>query len=80
MKKIGALILGVVMSVMILTVSVSAATSHTVVTGDTMWKIAVKYEVGLSELREANPQIANSNLIYPGQVLTIPTTDSAILK
>ncbi|MBQ9120807.1 MAG: SafA/ExsA family spore coat assembly protein [Clostridia bacterium] len=80
MKKIGALILGVVMSVMILTVSVSAATSHTVVTGDTMWKIAVKYEVGLSELREANPQIANSNLIYPGQVLTIPTTDSAILN
>ena len=45
-----------------------------------MWKIAVKYEVGLSELRSANPQIANADLIYPGQVLQIPTTDSAVVN
>ena len=57
---------------------VSAATSHKVVSGDTMWKIAVKYEVGLSELKSANPQILNPDLIYPGQVLNIPTADSTV--
>jgi uncharacterized YkwD family protein/spore coat assembly protein SafA len=44
-----------------------------------MWKIAVKYQVGLSEIKAANPQIANPDRIYPGQVLTIPTTDSSIV-
>ena len=56
----------------------SAATAHTVVKGDTMWKIAVTYEVGLSEIKAANPQIVNPDLIYPGQVLQIPTTDTAV--
>ncbi len=46
--------------------------THTVVRGDTMWKIAAKYQVGTSELIGANPQIANPDLIYPGQVLTVP--------
>lgn len=59
-------------------IAASAATSHKVVSGDTMWKIAVKYEVGLSELKSANPQIKNPNLIYPDQVLTIPVTDSSV--
>lgn len=51
------------------------AATHTVVRGDSMWKIAVRYQVGLSELISANPQIKNPSLIYPGQVLTIPTID-----
>lgn len=54
------------------------ATSHTVVPGDTMWKLAVKYQVGTSEIIAANPQVANPNLIYPGDVLTIPTVDSGV--
>ena len=56
----------------------AAALSHTVVKGDTMWKLAVKYEVGTSEIIGANPQIINPNLIYPGQVLTIPELDSSV--
>ncbi len=56
----------------------SAATTHKVVAGDTMWKIAVRYEVGLSEIRNANSQIPNPNLIYPGQILNIPTVDSTV--
>lgn len=52
-----------------------AAAYHTVVKGDTMWRIAVKHEVGLSEMKSANPEIENPDLIYPGQVLTIPTND-----
>ena len=49
-----------------------ATTSYTVRSGDSMWKIAVKYEVGISELIKANPQIKNPALIYVGQVITIP--------
>ncbi|WP_082153604.1 SafA/ExsA family spore coat assembly protein [Bacillus sp. LL01] len=49
-----------------------AATSHTVQSGDTMWKIAVKYQVGVSELIAANSTVKNPDLIYPGQRITIP--------
>ena len=56
----------------------AAGISHTVVKGDTMWKLAVKYEVGTSEIIQANTHISNPNLIYPGQVLTIPQTNSAV--
>lgn len=48
---------------------------YTVVAGDTMWKIAVKYQIGLSELIKANPQISNPSLIYVGQVINIPSID-----
>lgn len=50
--------------------------TYTVQSGDSMWKIAVKYEIGLSELAKANPQIKNLALIYPGQKITIPNIDS----
>lgn len=53
--------------------------SHTVVKGDTMWKIASKYQVGTSEVIHANPQISDPNLIYPGQILKIPQEDSSVL-
>lgn len=80
MKKLFVFVLSVVMIAVMFLVNVSAATSHTVVSGDTMWKIAVKYQVGVSEIKSANPQISNPNLIYPGQVLNIPTTDSSVLN
>ena len=56
----------------------AAAASHTVVKGDTMWKIAAKYQVGTAEIIAANPQIANPNLIYPGQILTVPEVDAQV--
>ena len=49
--------------------------THTVVPGDTMWKISVRYQIGLSEIIAANPHIKNPNLIYPGQKLTVPNMD-----
>ena len=52
--------------------------THTVVSGDTMWKMAVRYHVGLSEIISANPHIKNPNLIYPGDTLYIPLTDSDV--
>ncbi len=54
--------------------------SYTVVKGDSMWKIAVKHEVGLSEIKSANLHITNPDLIYPGQVLNIPKNDAAVLN
>lgn len=78
MKKMFLYIACIAILAGVLMTAVSAATTHTVVSGDTMWKIAVRYEVGLSELKAANPQITNAALIYPGQVLHIPTTDSAV--
>lgn len=64
-------------SVLVFSVLASAATTHTVVKGDSMWKIAVKYQVGLSEIIGANPHIANPALIYPGQSITIPSVDAS---
>ncbi len=56
----------------------AAGLSHTVAAGDTMWKLAVKYQVGTSEIIQANPQVANPDLIYPGQVLSIPQISSSV--
>lgn len=60
------------------TASASAGLSHTVVKGDTMWKLAVKYEVGTKEIIDANPEVSDPDLIYPGQVLRIPQIDSTV--
>lgn len=54
-------------------ISVEASTqSHTVVSGDTLWKIAVKYQVGVTEIIKINTQLQNPNLIYPGMKISIP--------
>ncbi|MFC4103086.1 SafA/ExsA family spore coat assembly protein [Paenibacillus xanthanilyticus] len=53
-------------------VSAADTDTYTVKPGDTMWYISVRYQIGLSEIIKANPQIANPALIYPGQRLTIP--------
>ena len=58
--------------------SAAGNTTHTVASGDTMWKISVKYQTGLSEIINANPQIEDPALIYPGQVLTIPGKDAQV--
>ena len=46
--------------------------SHTVKSGDTLWDIARAKGVSLQALIAANPQIANPDLIYPGQQIHIP--------
>ena len=40
---------------------------YSVVSGDTLYAIARKYALSLTELVALNPQIKNPNLIYPGQ-------------
>ncbi|QNU67741.1 SafA/ExsA family spore coat assembly protein [Ruminiclostridium herbifermentans] len=73
MKKKILLVL-IILSVCI--VEVSAQTTYTVKSGDSIWKIAVKYETGVSEILAKNPQVKNPSLIYPGQKLTIPDQSS----
>lgn len=46
--------------------------TYTVQPGDSLWKISVKYQVGLSEIIAANPQFSNPSLIYPGDKVTVP--------
>jgi tyrosinase len=40
--------------------------------GDTLTAIATRFGVSLAALIAANPQITNPNLIFPGQIITIP--------
>ena len=80
MRKLFTSLLFMISIIVIMSIGASAATTHTVIEGDSMWKIAVKYEMGLSEIREANPQIPNPNLIYPGDILNIPSIDSNVLN
>ncbi|MFN8404823.1 MAG: LysM peptidoglycan-binding domain-containing protein, partial [Anaerolineales bacterium] len=46
----------------------------TVVSGDTLRKIAERCGTTVSALQRANPSIGSGNLIYPGQVLQLPGT------
>lgn len=79
MKKIAA-----TTAALLLTAALSAPTAaaagltHKVSPGDTMWKLAVQYQVGTGEIIAANPQVENPNLIYPGQMLNIPQVSQAV--
>lgn len=77
MKKLLPKFAAAALAISILTPS-AFALSHTVASGDTMWKLAVKYQVGTSEIIQANPQVTNPNMIYPGQVLSIPSVDASV--
>lgn len=58
--------------------SVNAQTVYTVQKGDSLWKIAVKYQQGLSEIIAMNPQFPNPNLIYPGDKVNIPAASPTL--
>lgn len=79
MKKIVSALAALLVTTAIVSPVSAASLSHTVASGDTMWKLAVKYQVGTSEIIYANPQVSNPNLIYPGQVLAIPQVDSSVM-
>ena len=51
----------------------AAAKTYTVKQGDTLSSIACKYDMTWQELWKANKgKIKDPDLIYPGQVLTLP--------
>jgi len=47
-------------------------TTYTVQPGDNLTNIAKMFNTTVSAILQANPQIVNPNLIYPGEVLVIP--------
>ena len=69
------LIISVLSILSIFTINTLAALTHRVERGDTLWRISVKYEVGLSEIKAANAHIKNYDLIHPGDVINIPVKD-----
>ncbi len=77
MKKIISFALIVASLLLALSINASASgNTYTVAKGDSLWKIAVRHEIGLSEIKAANPSIKNYDLIYPGQIINIPTVDA----
>ncbi|MCC6236437.1 MAG: LysM peptidoglycan-binding domain-containing protein [Dehalococcoidia bacterium] len=50
---------------------------HVVVEGDTLSAIAEAHGTTLAEVIGLNPQIANPDLIYPGQEVNIPASAEA---
>ena len=49
-----------------------AGSNYTVVRGDTLYKISVRFGVTVQSILNANPSITNASLIYVGQVIKIP--------
>ena len=78
MKKIIAFVMLTLVAFALIKSSLYADEAYRVEKGDSLWKIAVKYEVGLSEIKSANPSIKNYDLIYPGQIINIPTVSSSV--
>ena len=61
---------------MMIPTSVNADSTYTVQPNDTLWKIALKYQIGVTEIIEANPQLKNPDLIYPKDKINIPNIDA----
>lgn len=66
----------VLASTLAATTGIARAEDYTVKKGDTLWAIAMKHKVTLAAVIRANPQIKNPNLIFPGQVVHIPKSQS----
>lgn len=77
MKRFISICTALLMLIAVFPASASAKTC-VILKGDTLWKIAVKYKIGISEIINANKQISNPNLIYPSQVINIPETDTSV--
>lgn len=64
---------------MLFTITAFAQTvTHVVSQGETLWIIAKKYQVGISEIINANSQLPDPNLIYPGDKINIVLPDQAV--
>ncbi|MBX0320493.1 SafA/ExsA family spore coat assembly protein [Shouchella clausii] len=53
---------------------------HIVQKGDTLWKLAEKYEVDYEHLKEANPNLTNPEMLMPGMKVKVPAGSVAVRK
>jgi len=68
------------MSILFPMSALAADSTYKVVSGDSLWKIAVKTQTGVQELIDSNKQLANPNLIYPGQMINVPAKEQASVE
>jgi len=54
-----------------------AGNDHVVQRGENLWGIARQHGVSLAQLEAANPHLAKSDFIFPGDRLTLPGGDVA---
>lgn len=69
------IMIGLTIGLLLIPVQVFGAATHTVESGQSLWKIGNQLGVSVNEIQQAN-QLTGS-LIYPGQTLTIPSTISS---
>jgi len=55
-----------------------AALVHTVIAGDSTYSIAIEYDISVQELYQNNPELADRNPLYPGQMLVIAFQDEKL--
>ncbi len=65
-------VVSITIAAAVMSIGAYASATYKVVAGDSLWKIAVKHQVGLDEIIRANPHIKNFDLIYPGDLISIP--------
>lgn len=53
--------------------SAGAAADYRVEQQDTLWEIALKFQKDLQDIINSNPQIENPDLIFPGEIIIIPS-------
>ncbi|AGA70556.1 LysM domain-containing protein [Desulfitobacterium dichloroeliminans LMG P-21439] len=51
--------------------------TYTVVSGDVLWRIAQKHNMTTDALIKLNPQLKNTNLIFPGDKIVVKATPAA---
>jgi LysM repeat protein len=56
-------------------IDAAGSCTHTVASGDTLYRIATKYGITVAQLKEANT--VSSDIIQPGDVLKIPNCDAS---
>lgn len=58
----------------------ASAASYTVKSGDTLWAIASKNQIGLSELIVLNPTLNNPDMIFVGDEITISENEQQAVE
>ncbi|CAH0346370.1 SafA/ExsA family spore coat assembly protein [Bacillus sp. CECT 9360] len=53
---------------------------HIVQKGDTLWKLSKKYGVSFEELKKANTQLSNPDMIMPGMKIKVPGSSGSVKK
>ncbi|WP_169870970.1 LysM peptidoglycan-binding domain-containing protein [Shouchella patagoniensis] len=53
---------------------------HIVQKGDTLWKLANKYDVEPEQIQSANPNVVNPEMLMPGMKLKVPTGTVVVRK